>query len=154
MRNQISLGRCTKAPTLHINPAGDWSIGGFEADAGLTGRKLAIDNYGPAVAVGGGAFSGKDPSKVDRSAAYMARRIAIDYLRRFDAEEVVVTLAYAIGYDQPVQAVAVVDGRDINIEGYDLSPRGIIDYLDLERPVYQSTARDGHFGIAGRSWDI
>ena len=137
----------------HINPAGDWHIGGFEADAGLTGRKLAVDNYGPAVPVGGGAFSGKDPSKVDRSAAYMARKVAVDYLRKFKAAEVYVTLAYAIGYDQPLQASAVVDGREMPVTEYDLSPNGIIRTLDLKRPIYEQTAQYGHFGHAGFSWE-
>jgi S-adenosylmethionine synthetase len=145
----------TYAPEInyHINPAGDWHIGGFDADAGLTGRKLAVDNYGPFVPVGGGAFSGKDPSKVDRSAAYMARRIAIDYLKRFQAEEVFVTIAYAIGYDQPLQATAIVDGVEKSIEGYDLSPRGIIRTLDLKRPIYEQTASYGHFGHHDFSWE-
>lgn len=137
----------------HINPAGDWSIGGFYADAGLTGRKLAVDNYGPYIPVGGGAFSGKDPSKVDRSAAYIARKIAVDYLRRHGADEVYVYLAYAIGYDQPVQAVAVVDGLEVEVTGYDLSPNGIIDSLDLRRPIYEETARYGHFGYPGFPWE-
>lgn len=74
----------------HINPAGDWDLGGFDADAGLTGRKLVVDNYGPSIPIGGGAFSGKDPSKVDRSAAYMARKVAVDYLRSRNAKEVFV----------------------------------------------------------------
>jgi S-adenosylmethionine synthetase len=141
------------AVTYHINPAGDWHIGGFDADAGLTGRKLAVDNYGPTVPVGGGAFSGKDPSKVDRSAAYMARHIAVDYLKQFKAKEVFVTLAYAIGYDKPVQAVAVVDGEEKAIEGYDLTPKGIIERLDLKRPIYEETARYGHFGDKRFTWD-
>ena len=95
---------------LHCNPAGDWNIGGFTADAGLTGRKLAVDNYGPRVPLGGGAFSGKDSTKVDRSAAYMARRVAVDILEeRPEVQEVMVQLAYAIGYDQPLQATAIVD---------------------------------------------
>lgn len=132
-------------PKLHINPAGDWHIGGFDADAGLTGRKLAVDNYGPRIPVGGGAFSGKDPSKVDRSGAYMARKIAVDYLQRFQAHEVYVTLAYAIGYDQPLQATANVDGIEKLVEGYDLSPNGIIEFLDLKRPIYEETARYGHY---------
>lgn len=139
--------------SYHINPAGDWHVGGFDADAGLTGRKLAVDNYGPSVPVGGGAFSGKDPSKVDRSAAYMARKIAVDYLRRFQAQEVSVTLAYAIGYDQPLQATVVVDGKEKAVEGYDLSPKGIIDYLDLRRPIYEETARYGHFGDTCFAWN-
>lgn len=131
---------------LHINPAGDWELGGFDADTGLTGRKLVVDNYGPRIPIGGGAFSGKDPSKVDRSAAYMARRIAVDYLRRFQAHEVYVYLAYAIGYDQPLEATAIVDGTEKHVEGYDLTPRGIIETLNLRQPLYELTARYGHFG--------
>jgi S-adenosylmethionine synthetase len=140
-------------PTLHVNPAGDWQQGGFDADAGLTGRKLVVDNYGPRIPIGGGCFSGKDPSKVDRSAAYMARRIAVDYLRRFQAHEVYVYLAYAIGYNHPLEATAVVDGVEQQVEGYDLSPHGIVEALDLRRPVYEQTARYGHFGHSGLSWD-
>ncbi len=143
---------CHVHPTFHINPAGDWSTGGFDADAGLTGRKLAVDNYGPRIPIGGGAFSGKDPSKVDRSAAYMARKIAVDYLKQFQADEVFVRLAYAIGYDQPLEATAVVDGNERRIEGYDLTPNGIIKALDLKRPIYEQTARYGHFGH-GFSWE-
>jgi len=139
--------------TLHINPAGDWHIGGFDADAGLTGRKLAVDNYGPRIPVGGGAFSGKDPSKVDRSGAYMARKIAVDYLQRFQAHEVYVTLAYAIGYDQPLQSTANVDGVEKLVEGYDLSPNGIIEFLDLKRPIYEETARYGHYGYEKLLWE-
>lgn len=131
---------------FHINPAGDWNIGGFDADTGLTGRKLVVDNYGPQIPIGGGAFSGKDPSKVDRSAAYMARRIAIDYLKRNNAKEVYVYLAYAIGYDQPVEATVLIDGVQQTILGYDLSPNGIIKILNLKRPIYEKMARYGHFG--------
>ena len=131
---------------LHINPAGDWQIGGFEADTGLTGRKLAVDNYGPSIPIGGGCFSGKDPSKVDRSAAYAARRIAVDTLRARDAKEVYVRLAYAIGHDQPVEATAIVDGKPEAVTGYDLTPNGIIKQLDLKRPIYTKTAEYGHFG--------
>lgn len=130
---------------FHINPAGDWNIGGFDADAGLTGRKLAVDNYGPRVPLGGGAFSGKDPSKVDRSGAYIARQIAVDYLKQRRAQEVYVYLAYAIGYDQPVEATVIVDGTQEVITGYDLSPNGIIDHLSLRRPQYEQRARYGHF---------
>ncbi len=140
-------------PTLHINPAGDWQQGGFDADAGLTGRKLVVDNYGPRIPIGGGCFSGKDPSKVDRSAAYMARKIALDYLARFQAREVYIYLAYAIGYDQPIEASAVVDGVEKQVEGYDLSPRGIIAALHLQRPMYEQTARYGHFGHPGFAWE-
>lgn len=140
-------------PVLHINPAGDWNIGGFDADAGLTGRKLAVDNYGPRIPVGGGAFSGKDPSKVDRSAAYAARHIAVNYLKqRPNAKEVFVRLAYAIGVAEPVEATVLVDGVAEPIQGYDLTPRGIIETLDLKRPIYEETARYGHFGH-GFSWE-
>lgn len=138
---------------LHVNPAGDWAQGGFDADAGLTGRKLIVDNYGPRVPIGGGAFSGKDPSKVDRSAAYAARKIAIDYLKNEKAKEVYVYLAYAIGHDRPLEATVVVDGRDERVEGYDLSPNGIIQLLDLRRPVYEQTARYGHFGHPEFRWE-
>lgn len=137
---------------LHCNPAGDWNIGGFTADAGLTGRKLAVDNYGPRVPLGGGAFSGKDCTKVDRSAAYMGRRIAVDILEeRPEVQEVMVQLAYAIGYDQPLQATAIVDGEHEFIKGYDLSPKGIIDFLELKRPIFGESAAFGHMG-AGFSW--
>ena len=137
---------------LHCNPAGDWNIGGFTADAGVTGRKLAVDNYGPRVPLGGGAFSGKDATKVDRSAAYMGRRIAVDILEeRPEVQEVIVQLAYAIGYDQPLQATAIVDGEHEFIKGYDLSPKGIIDFLELRKPIFSNTAGFGHMG-AGFKW--
>lgn len=138
--------------TLHLNPAGDWNQGGFEADTGLTGRKLIVDNYGPRIPIGGGCFSGKDASKVDRSAAYMARRVAVDYLRQRHAHEVFVRLAYAIGYAEPLERTVVIDGQTEQIEGYDLTPRGIIRSLDLLRPIYEPTARYGHFG-EGFDWD-
>ena len=140
-------------PTLHINPAGDWKIGGFEADAGLTGRKLAVDNYGPRIPVGGGAFSGKDPSKVDRSAAYMARRIAVDYLeQRPNVNEVYVRLAYAIGVAEPLEATVMLDGVPEIVVGYDLTPNGIIKKLNLKRPIFEQTAEYGHFGH-GFDWE-
>jgi S-adenosylmethionine synthetase len=141
------------AVELHINPAGDWDVGGFDADAGLTGRKLVVDNYGPRIAIGGGAFSGKDPSKVDRSAAYMARKIAVDMLKKHDAKEVSVRLAYAIGYDQPLEASAIIDEQQHTVEGYDLSPNGIIQFLNLKRAIYEKTAQYGHFGHTGYTWE-
>ncbi len=137
---------------VHVNPCGDWQQGGFDADAGLTGRKLAVDNYGPHIPVGGGAFSGKDPSKVDRSGAYIARRIAVDYLRRRDAKEVFCYLAYAIGIAEPVEASVVIDGKHEIVEGYDLTPKGIIDTLELRKPQFEQTAKWGHFGN-GFVWD-
>lgn len=141
-------------PTVHVNPTGDWDQGGFDADTGLTGRKLVVDNYGPHIPIGGGCFSGKDPSKVDRSAAYMARRVALDYLKRFQAHEVSVQLAYSIGVAEPLEATAIVDGVEKRVEGYDLTPNGIIKALDLRRPMYEATARYGHFGHAEFSWEV
>lgn len=137
---------------LYINPAGDWQVGGFDADAGLTGRKLAVDNYGPRIPIGGGAFSGKDPSKVDRSAAYIARKIAVDYLRQRSASEVFVRLSYAIGHDQPLEASVIIDGVQERVSGYGLSPNGIISQLNLKRPIYEQTAKYGHFGH-GFDWE-
>jgi S-adenosylmethionine synthetase len=137
---------------IYCNPSGDWDQGGFDADAGLTGRKLIVDNYGPRISIGGGAFSGKDASKVDRSAAYMARKIAVDYLNKRQAHEVFVRLAYAIGVAEPLEASVIVDGKHEVAEGYDLTPRGIIANLDLLRPQYEKTARYGHFGH-GFTWD-
>ena len=140
------------AKEYHINPAGDWTQGGFDADAGLTGRKIIVDNYGPEVAVGGGAFSGKDPSKVDRSGAYMARRIAVDYLEnKPEANIVLVKLAYAIGHPEALMAVAIVDGVPEDVKGYDLTPKGIRSFLQLDQPIYGETAEWGHFG-RGFSW--
>jgi len=137
---------------FHINPAGDWNQGGFDSDAGLTGRKLVIDNYGPRVAIGGGCYSGKDSSKVDRSAAYMARRVAVDYLRKRHAHEVLVRLAYAIGYAEPLEQTVIIDGEPEEIKDYDLTPNGIIKYLNLRRPIFEQTAKWGHYG-EGFDWD-
>lgn len=144
--DEQDIAKVSGGVELFINPAGDWQVGGFDADAGLTGRKLAVDNYGPRIPLGGGAFSGKDPSKVDRSAAYIARKIAIDYLNNRAASEVFVRLAYAIGHDQALEATVIVDGVQELIEGYDLTPNGIIDTLQLKRPIYEATACYGHFG--------
>lgn len=140
-----------KSEEYLINPAGEWNMGGFDADSGLSGRKLVVDNYGPEASIGGGSFSGKDYTKVDRSGAYMARRIAVDYVQKYDAQSVVVKLAYAIGKSEPVMAVALVDGSVTSISDYDLSPRGIAKYLDLARPTYAVTAEWGHFG-RGFAW--
>jgi S-adenosylmethionine synthetase len=135
-----------KADKYYINPAGDWEIGGFEADSGLTGRKLVIDAYGPNVPVGGGSFSGKDATKVDRSGAYMARKIAVDYLKKYKAREVFVKLAYAIGEEKPLMKEVIVDDQEDEIKGYDLTPRGIIEFLNLRKPIFEKTACWGHFG--------
>ena len=142
----INTENLTGKLELHLNPAGDWNQGGFDADTGLTGRKLIVDNYGPRIPIGGGCYSGKDPSKVDRSAAYMARKIATDYLKSRHAHEVLVRLAYAIGYAEPLEKTVIIDGEPEEIKGYDLTPNGIIKYLDLERPIYEQTARYGHYG--------
>ena len=141
-----------KDALIYANPFGDWQQGGFDADSGLTGRKLVIDNYGPQVPIGGGAFSGKDATKVDRSAAYMARRIAVDYIKAHKASEVYCYLAYAIGVAEPLEATVVVDGKSHIAKGYDLTPKGIIKHLDLRKPQYEQTARWGHFGN-GFTWD-
>ncbi len=130
---------------LHLNPAGDWEVGGFDADAGLTGRKLAVDNYGPRVPLGGGAYSGKDGTKVDRSGAYMARAIAVDYLKKRQASEVYVHLAYAIGYPKPVEATVTIDGLQEPIKGYTLTPEAIITALELRKPQFEKRARYGHY---------
>jgi len=135
------------------NPNGKWTVGGFAADTGLTGRKLAVDNYGPNIPLGGGCFSGKDSTKVDRSGAYMARRIAVDYLKERKASEVYVHLAYAIGVAEPVMAVVTVDGAQEDIKGYDLKPQAIIKALDLKSPKFEETAKHGHFGN-GFAWDV
>jgi S-adenosylmethionine synthetase len=134
------------AEEYFINPAGEWTQGGFDADTGLSGRKLIVDNYGPEVTIGGGSFSGKDYTKVDRSGAYMARRIAVELLEKHGAKEVQTKLAYAIGKNDPVMAVAVIDGREEEITGYDLSPRGLREYLKLDQVKFKETCTWGHFG--------
>lgn len=141
-----------KAEKYVINPAGEWVQGGFDADTGLSGRKIVIDNYGPRVGAGGGSFSGKDYTKVDRSGAYMARKIAVDLLQQFSAREVLVHLAYAIGVVEPVMATAWVDGKHMTVEGYDLSPKGIRENLNLDKVKYSDLAHFGHFG-RGNTWD-
>lgn len=132
-----------------INPAGPWTLGGPAADCGLTGRKIVCDQYGGYCPVGGGAFSGKDPSKVDRSGAYMARRIACELLDAYDLKWCEVQIAYAIGQPQPV-SVSVKSDKDYDLVGvvkgkYDLSPAGIIKALDLKRPIYEKLAGGCHF---------
>jgi S-adenosylmethionine synthetase len=130
-----------------INPAGEWTLGGFDADSGLSGRKIVVDNYGPEVGIGGGSFSGKDYTKVDRSGAYMARRIAVDYLRKNpDVNIARVKLAYAIGKKDPVMAVAELDGRETPIKDRDLTPAGIRKFLELDKVRWADTAAWGHFG--------
>jgi S-adenosylmethionine synthetase len=138
-----------------INPTGRFVTGGPKGDTGLTGRKIIVDTYGGAAPHGGGAFSGKDPSKVDRSAAYMARYLAKQVVSRGWSKHALVQLAYAIGVAEPVSFVVEVEGltaaQGDEIEKtfskeFDLSPRGIIETLNLQRPIYYPTAAYGHFG--------
>ena len=140
---------------LFCNPAGDWSQGEFDADTGLTGRKLMVDNYGPQIPIGGGCFSGKDATKVDRSAAYMARKIAVGLLKKYNAREVIVKIAYAIGIAEPVMVTAEVDGKQEIMKSEELqflTPLVIIKSLDLRRPQYEKLAMWGHFGVNAQ-WD-
>ena len=142
-----------KAEEYLINPAGEWNLGSFDADTGLSGRKLVIDNYGPEIPIGGGSFSGKDYTKVDRSGAYVARKIALDFIRSGKAKEAYIKLAYAIGKAEPVMAVAVLDGKETKIEGYDLTPKGIKKLLNLENVKFAETAKWGHFGNPDFPWE-
>jgi S-adenosylmethionine synthetase len=138
------------AKNYHINSAGEWSLGGFDADSGLSGRKIVIDNYGPEIAVGGGSFSGKDMTKVDRSGAYIARKIAVDLLKKqVAAQSVFVKLAYAIGEKQPLMAVAQINNEEIDISGkYELSPEAIRKILNFQKIKYSETCQWVHFGNA------
>ena len=147
---------------IHINPTGNFVIGGPNGDTGLTGRKIIVDTYGGYFSHGGGAFSGKDPTKVDRSGAYMARYMAKNLVAAGLAESVQVQLAYAIGVAEPVS---------VRVESYgtgkiadeamtallrktcDLTPAGIINKLQLRRPIYGKTAMEGHFGVADMPWE-
>jgi S-adenosylmethionine synthetase len=140
---------------FHINPTGKFVVGGPHGDTGLTGRKIIVDSYGGRGAHGGGAFSGKDPSKVDRSACYMGRYIAKNIVAAGLAEAAEVQLAYAIGVANPVSVTVSTEGTamipedqiaELVKEHFPLTPRGIIKHLDLLRPIYKETARHGHFG--------
>jgi S-adenosylmethionine synthetase len=142
----------------HINPTGRFVIGGPMGDAGLTGRKIIVDTYGGYSRHGGGAFSGKDPSKVDRSACYMARYIAKNIVAAGLARKAEVQLAYAIGVAEPVSVMAETFGTamipeekltELIRENFKLTPKGIIETLDLRRPIYKATAAYGHFGRSG-----
>jgi len=140
-----------------VNPTGIFVQGGFEADAGLTGRKIMVDTYGGLVSHGGGAFSGKDPSKVDRSAAYMARFVAKNIVANKLAKECLVSVAYAIGHIEPLMVEAINEKgesmRDLVNEHFDFRPRAIIDRLGLRCPIYLQTAAYGHFGREGLPWE-
>jgi S-adenosylmethionine synthetase len=140
---------------LHINPAGTWTIGGPKGDTGLTGRKIIVDSYGGSCPHGGGAFSGKDPSKVDRSAAYAARWVAKNVVAAGLARRCTVQLSYAIGVAEPISISVDTHDEDLLAanaieaairEVFDLSPAGIIRDLDLMRPIYAPTSWLGHFG--------
>jgi len=144
-----------EATIFHINPTGRFVIGGPQGDCGLTGRKIIVDTYGGVGSHGGGAFSGKDPTKVDRSACYMARHVAKNLVAAGLAERASVQLAYAIGVADPVSVhidtygTGTVSDRQLEKlvrDAFPLSPKGIIEYLDLRRPIYRKTAAYGHFG--------
>lgn len=145
-----------------VNPTGRFEVGGPNGDTGLTGRKIIVDTYGGSCPHGGGAFSGKDPSKVDRSAAYMARYIAKNIVGAKLATMCLVQLAYAIGVVEPVSVMVDTFGTGrqsdeklevLVRENFKLTPKGIIDSLDLKRPIYAKTAVYGHFGQDGFSWE-
>jgi S-adenosylmethionine synthetase len=144
-----------KDTVFHVNPTGRFVVGGPQGDCGLTGRKIIVDTYGGMGRHGGGAFSGKDPSKVDRSAAYMARYVAKNIVAAELAQRCEVQLAYVIGVAQPVSVLVDTFGTAVIPEdkiarvvqeSFDLSPKGIIQALDLKRPIYRATASYGHFG--------
>lgn len=140
---------------LHINPTGRFVVGGPKGDCGVTGRKIIVDTYGGRGSHGGGAFSGKDPSKVDRSASYMARYIAKNIVAADLADACEVQLSYAIGIAEPISVLVDTEGtakvaesliEELVREFFPLTPKGIINHLILKRPIYKETARNGHFG--------
>ena len=151
-----------KNTKIYINPTGKFVIGGPQSDTGLTGRKIIVDTYGGRCPHGGGAFSGKDPTKVDRSAAYMARYIAKNIVAAKLASECTVQIAYAIGRDEPVGFYVDTDGTgkiadeklaEIARKIFPLTPRGIIEHFKLRNPIYLQTAAYGHFGRTGFPWE-
>ena len=144
-----------KDTQYHINPTGQFIIGGPVGDCGLTGRKIIVDSYGGMARHGGGAFSGKDPSKVDRSAAYAGRYVAKNIVAAGLADKCEIQVSYAIGVAEPTSISVntfgtgkISDAEIINLirEHFDLRPRGLIQMLDLKRPIYRQTAAYGHFG--------
>ena len=167
VREVLPAGLLTEATEWHVNPTGTFVIGGPDGDAGLTGRKIIVDTYGGAAPHGGGAFSGKDATKVDRSAAYAARYLAKNVVAAGLARRCVIQLSYAIGVARPLSIYADTFGtgevseEEIEravAEALDLTPRGIREHLDLCRPIYRRTAAYGHFGRApeddgGFSWE-
>jgi S-adenosylmethionine synthetase len=160
-------GWISKQTVWHVNPTGKFVIGGPDGDCGLTGRKIIVDTYGGAAPHGGGAFSGKDPSKVDRSAAYAARYLAKNVVAAGLADRCAIQIAYAIGVAKPLSLyvdcygtgrVAEARLEKLLSEVMDLTPRGIREHLGLNRPIYARTAAYGHFGRApepdgGFSWE-
>jgi len=161
IREVIPAELMSEKTIFHINPTGKFVIGGPQGDAGLTGRKIIVDTYGGSCPHGGGAFSGKDPTKVDRSAAYAARHIAKNLVAAGACDKVTLQISYAIGVVQPTSimvnthSTAVVEEEKIEScvkELFDLSPRGIIRSLDLLRPIYRKTAAYGHFGREDRDF--
>jgi len=147
---------------LHVNPTGNFVIGGPHGDTGLTGRKIIVDTYGGHGAHGGGAFSGKDPSKVDRSAAYAARHIAKNLVAAGLAERALIQLAYAIGVAQPVSINVNSYGTGVKSDNelseivakvFDCRPKAIVDRFDLKRPIYRNSAAYGHFGRDEFPWE-
>ncbi len=151
-----------KEITFHVNPTGQFEVGGPHGDAGLTGRKIIVDTYGGRGSHGGGAFSGKDPSKVDRSAAYMARYVAKNIVAAKLAQQCEIQLSYAIGVPEPTSVLVDCAGTEkipnsqlvqLVRENFDLTPAGIIKTLDLKKPIYRNTAYHGHFGKPGFSWE-
>ena len=156
-----NVGDPNNIPQIYCNPAGDWDIGGFDADTGVVGRKIVVDAYGPRVPVGGGAYSGKDVSKIDRSAAYMARNLALMILKEIgEAYEVQVNLAYVIGREHPIETSIFVDGKQHQgfktwvFDNFDLTPNGIIEYLKLKQITnYSEIASWGHYGHQEYNWE-
>jgi S-adenosylmethionine synthetase len=155
IKSTVSSELLDENTKYHINPTGRFVIGGPMGDAGLTGRKIIVDTYGGYAPHGGGAFSGKDPTKVDRSAAYMARYIAKNIIAAGLAEKCTVQLAYAIGVAEPVSVRVDTHGTgrvdeiklsEIVKDNFKLTPKDIIETLDLRRPIYRATAKFGHFG--------
>ncbi|QAX28219.1 methionine adenosyltransferase [Leisingera sp. NJS204] len=167
IRETLPEGWLTDATKWHVNPTGKFVIGGPDGDAGLTGRKIIVDTYGGAAPHGGGAFSGKDPTKVDRSAAYAARYLAKNVVAAGIAEKCTIQLSYAIGVSKPLSIYADTHGTgEVDAAAIekaidqvmDLTPRGIRSHLGLNKPIYQRTAAYGHFGRdpeadGGFSWE-